>query len=85
MISAEEGDLESVKTCLSTLSKQSEIDLKNDIGYTSLALSCKNGFSPIAKILIKNGADVNALNNADQSVIFIACWANKADLVKLLI
>ena len=59
--------------------------MKNDIGYTSLALAVKNGHTQIARILIKNGADVNALNNAEQSVVFIACWANKVELVTLLI
>mgnify|MGYP001597283359 CR=1 FL=1 len=85
MISSEEGDFEGVKKALTNLQKPQEIDLKNDIGYTSLALSVKNGHGNICKILIKHGANVNSVNNAEQTVIFIACWANQTDLVKLLI
>jgi uncharacterized protein len=85
MINSEEGDYEGVKKIIMAMTKSSDIDLKNDIGYTSLALSVKNGHSNVCKLLIKHGANVNSVNNADQTVIFIACWANQTELVKLLI
>lgn len=85
MIAAEEGDYETVHSFLQHSRDKSEIDLKNDIGYSPLALAVKNGHKSLVKLLIQAGADVDSVNNARQTVLFIACWANKIDMVKILV
>lgn len=37
------------------------------------------------KELLKHGADPNMMNNASQTIVFIACWHNKLKALKLLV
>jgi ankyrin repeat protein len=61
MLKAEEGNLEEVR---SILSSQSNLDINatNKHGYTALALATKGGFHNIVAALVLAGADVNQRN-----------------------
>lgn len=87
LIAAEEGNLDEVKYYLTSMSDITELnsDKCKDNGYSALALAVKNGHREVAKVLMWADADVNATNNAQQSVLFIACWANRVDIAKDLI
>lgn len=62
MISSEEGNLERVKQFL----PKSQVNQKNESGYSALALAAKAGHIAVIKELIRNGADVNSRNNVIQ-------------------
>lgn len=84
--SCERGDGQT----FSHLLKEVNINEKNENGYSGLALSVRNGHKEIAYELIKEGADVNSVNEvnnnqAGQSVLFLACWHNREECVMLLI
>lgn len=81
MIACEEGDLEKARSLLSS----SNLNAKNQHGYTSLALAIKGGFLDLVKLLIDNGASPNAINNAGQSPLFLACWHNRPAIVQMLL
>ena len=59
MIAAEEGNLSRLKQYL----LKSQINQKNDSGYSALALAVKSGQPEIVKELLKQKADVNSKNN----------------------
>lgn len=59
MIACEEGDIEKAKNLLGT----SNVNAKNQHGYTALALAIKGGFTELVKILLTAGASPNAVNN----------------------
>ena len=73
MIAAEEGDMETVKQSLNELQTEEDIDLKNDIGYSPLALAVKNGHEDIAHLLLTWGGNVNSINNVS---FVILGWIN---------
>ena len=52
---------------------------------TLLHISTDNGNLDIAKMLIKNGANIDAIDNKGERPIFIAVKANNFEMVKLLI
>ena len=58
--------------------------VNNQSGYTALALAAKIGDVKIMKELLKAGADPNSVNNAHQSVVFVAWWWNQLEALKLI-
>ena len=59
MIACEEGDTEKAKSLLGS----SNINAKNQHGYTALALAIKGGFTELVRLLLEAGASPNAINN----------------------
>ena len=55
------------------------------MGYTALGLAVKNGHLEVAKELIVRGSNPQVQNNAGQSILFIACWNNNEECVRLLL
>lgn len=60
------------------------INQKNLGGATSLHLACRESNFEIAEILVKNGADVNALDNEGWTPLMRAALAGNRDIVKML-
>lgn len=60
MMAAEEGNLSRVKQYI----PKSQINQKNDSGYTALALSVKSGKFEVVQELLRQGSDINSRNNA---------------------
>ncbi|CAG9314155.1 unnamed protein product [Blepharisma stoltei] len=79
--SIEQGNFERVCNLLT----KANIEEKNHIGCTPLAVATRSGHLKIVELLIKEGANINAVNDAGQSILFIACWHNHKDVVELLI
>ena len=63
MMAAEEGNLSRVKQFI----PKSQLNQKNDSGYSALALAVKSGHLDIVQELIRQGSDFNSRNN----VLFI--------------
>ncbi len=61
------------------------METKNENGNTALMLAVKNDNFSIVKLLVTHGANINSVNKAKQSVLFIACYEGLLDCAKLLI
>ena len=59
MMAAEEGNLSRVRQYIS----KSQLNQKNDSGYTALALAVKSGKFDVVQELLKQGSDLNSRNN----------------------
>jgi ankyrin repeat protein len=82
----EKGEFSTAKQLLSKVN----INEKNENGYSGLALAVRNGHMDIAYTLMRSDADINSINEvrftkAGQSVLFLACWHNREELVKALL
>ena len=62
-----EGDFENIKQLLK--SDSALINLKDEQGNSPLHLACRELHFDVAKYLIENGAEVNALNNAENTAL----------------
>lgn len=60
-----------------------EIDYRNNVGQTALWVACFLGNEQTAKILVRNGADVNARAN-DNSTPMHACIGSSKCSIKLM-
>lgn len=86
MVHVEESNLEEIKkVCKTQKNIKTFVNLKNDNGYTALAMAAKIGDVKIMKELLRNGADPNSRNNASQSIVFTACSNNKLKALQLLV
>ena len=90
-ISADKGNLEITKMLIELLirnEKKNNISAEDNIQQTPLHIAASK-HTPhhyeIAKLLIKNGADINAKDSFDETPIFGAVKANNIKMVKLLI
>jgi ankyrin repeat protein len=61
MMAAEEGNLSRVRQFL----PKSNVNQKNDSGYSALALAVKSGKIEVVQELIKHNSDVNSRNNVN--------------------
>jgi ankyrin repeat protein len=63
------------------------VNLKNESGSTALMIAVSNGMLDFVKLLIKHGADVNALDVESNSSLHIACntMIDNFEIVKMLI
>ncbi len=61
------------------------VNQKNIGGATALHISCREGFLEIAKILIENGADVNAIDNEGWTPLMRANINGHHEVVSLLV
>ena len=63
-----------------------EVDVRGGRhGLTALYNACSNGYKTIAELLLKKGADVNALGNTGYSPLHITVANLQYDVVKLLL
>ena len=58
---------------------------RDDGGWTHLHLAALHGHTEMAKLLLANGADVNARNTLRLPPLHYAVWNNKKDMVLLLL
>ncbi|XP_046553301.1 ankyrin-3-like [Haliotis rubra] len=62
-----------------------DLKLQNKFLATCLHLACKFEEPAMVEFLIKNGADVNALNNKQQTPLHVACERNHVAIAKKLL
>jgi ankyrin repeat protein len=68
------------------LDKKAQIDLKDNYNYTALLLAAAECYGEAVKLLIANGADINARDEWSSTPLSrVAGCRGQADLVKLLI
>lgn len=60
-------------------------DQKNSRGETPLHVAAKNGYTPVAKVLIENSADLSAKNNQGLTPLGVAALNNQLVMVNFLI
>lgn len=65
--------------------KDFDWDIKNNIGYTKLYLASAANYETIAYILIRHGADLNAINKKHSTSLYTACFAEHTAVVRLLL
>lgn len=78
IISAANGDLESVKQLVSY---RANINIKNKYGMTPLLYAVKGKYWDVAEYLINSGANINSNNIYGQNALFWAAYHGNADLV----
>ncbi|XP_052783890.1 tyrosine-protein kinase HTK16-like isoform X2 [Mya arenaria] len=61
------------------------VNAKSDWGTTALHDACYYGFEDCADIVVRNGADVNALDKDGQTALHKCCKGNKAGIISILI
>jgi len=61
------------------------IDYKNNEGLNSLMIASIDNLTDIAKFLIENGANVNAIDKNGTTPLMFACWKGNYETAKLLI
>lgn len=64
------GDIEIVKVLLSK--NTFHIDVKTEEGWTGLIIACFNNRKEVVKFLVREGADVNAVNKKGTTVFMYA-------------
>ncbi len=64
------GDSKTVQEFINQ--REYPIDIRNNMGWTGLIMACFNEKAEIAKLLIRNGADVNATNQKGTTVFMYA-------------
>jgi ankyrin repeat protein len=84
MLHAVEGNPEALSLSLNHKSALSQLELQNAKGHTALALAVKAGQFECAELLVKKGANVNAINKAKQSVLFLASYEGHLDICEML-
>ena len=62
-----------------------DLSSRDSYGRTALHYASSSGNLPIAKLLLKNGADVNAINNAMETPLLKACGFCEVDMIELLL
>lgn len=61
-----------------------KINVKDNEGFSALSYAIKTNDKDIFKLLIKSGADINAINNKNLSILMLTIMNNNIDLVKIL-
>ncbi|AET72878.1 hypothetical protein PGAG_00424 [Phaeocystis globosa virus 12T] len=90
-ISAENGNLDITKGLIKLLTdkgKKTNISAGDTIQQTPLHIAASkltDGHYEIANLLIKNGANIDAIDNYGETPLFLAVKANNIEMVKLLI
>jgi len=78
-----QGDIQKVAQLLRLNINPNAFDRK---GVNALAAASANGHSGVVKLLLENGADVNAKDPSYQlTALFPACGGNHAEVVKILL
>ncbi|CAI2386245.1 unnamed protein product [Moneuplotes crassus] len=89
MVHCENGNFDDIQKMMTKWSKKrlrEELDKTNNVGNSALSLAVKNNYHSIAQYLIDYGSDVNGkTNNSKQPILFIPCWKNDLQMVKILL
>lgn len=80
---SQQGNIDSVKALLQV--NPELINLADETGHTPLHYAAAGGQTEVAKYLISEGADVNALNTVNQSVLLYAAYFGNAEIAEALI
>ncbi len=80
---SQQGAIDSVKTLVQQ--NHELVNLADETGNTPLHYALAGGQTEVALFLISKGADVNALNNVNQSVLLFAAYFGNAEIAKALI
>ncbi len=84
----ERNHVDDVRTCLK---KGADVNYRKRIAYadyysfTPLMIASYNGYSSLARMLIKAGADINAEDDHGFTALIYACYNGNTDIVKMLI
>ena len=54
------------------MKKKADINLQNEQGYSALMISCEEGHSEIAKLLMDHGADISHQSQKGDSALTLA-------------
>jgi len=77
------NDLEAVQSLLEELDK-GVIDACDKFGYTSLMSAVSKGHKDIARLLIKNHADVDCQTSSNKNALMVASFTGNFEMVRLL-
>ena len=77
------GDTETVLKLLKK--KKTDVNVKDDKGYTALIHASERGYKEIASMLIKKGADVNAWNNDGDTALIYASGHRHIEILSMLL
>jgi ankyrin repeat protein len=61
-----------------------KINIKDNEGFSALSHVIRTNDKEIFKLLIKSGADINAINNKKMSILMLTIMNNNIDFVKIL-
>jgi len=61
-----------------------KINIKDNEGFSALSYVIRNDNKEVFKLLIKSGADINAINNDKMSVLMLTIMNKNIDFVKIL-
>jgi ankyrin repeat protein len=67
-----EGDIQGVRDKLGADSPSVNLNCRNESGDTPLLLAARHGREELVRLLLENGADVNAVNQDGDNVLFAA-------------
>ena len=82
ILAARNGHLNVVKLLLS---KNPEVNVKNNAGETAIIIPAKKGFLDIVQALVEHGADVNTQQNVGYNALLFAALSGKLPVVKYLV
>ena len=80
-----DGDIKQVKLLIKEIDINKVISSRGVIKGTLLMLAAHKGHTEIAKLLLNNGADVNALDYYNNTALALAAREGHVDTVKLLL
>jgi hypothetical protein len=81
---ARKGLISSVKRLLSI--RNINVNVKDDrFGWTPLHWAADNGHIEIARLLLRNGAEVNAKSHGGSTPLHLAAWNGHIDILHLLV
>ncbi|KAK4880760.1 hypothetical protein RN001_008906 [Aquatica leii] len=80
---AQNDDLDRVQKLIA---KGTDVDSRDSAGYTSLHYAARNGCLQVCKLLLKNGANINAATKSGcATALHRACTAGQMPIVQLLL
>jgi len=85
LVKANRGDVEGVKQLLNNGADPNTPPNRNDNGMTALMFAAWKGHSEIVRLLVRAGANVNAVSNTGATALVYAANAGSEESVKILL